>query len=128
MRAGRDDEAVAGPKAAIVCGDAQGRFGEFGLDGEVGDNLDADIARLLIHLLHEPRALDHFSEAGVIFDIGGDGELAAWLDALEQDRLAQRACGIDSSGKTGGAGAEDQNGSVALLAQEIFLYWTLVIS
>jgi hypothetical protein len=32
---------------------------------------------LRLHLLHQPRALDRCREARVIFDVGGDGELAA---------------------------------------------------
>ena len=128
LRAGRDDEAVASPERAAICGDAKGRLCEFSFNGDISDDLNADIARLFFHLLHEPRALDDISEAGVIFDIGGDGELSAWFDALEQNRLAQSARGVDSGGETGGARAEDQDGRVSSLAQEIFLYWTLRIS
>src|SRR5262249_39137673 len=51
--------------------------------------------RLLLHLLHQPGALDDIGKARVIFDVGGDGELAARLDALDQDRLQHGAGSID---------------------------------
>jgi hypothetical protein len=43
--------------------------------------------RLRLHLLHQPRPLDHVGEAGIILDIGGDGELPARLHALHHQRL-----------------------------------------
>ena len=48
--------------------------------------LRADMLGLLLHLLHQPGALDDVGEAGIILDVGGDGELAAGLDALDDDR------------------------------------------
>jgi hypothetical protein len=53
--------------------------------------------------------LDDVGEARVILDIGGDGELAAGLGALDQDRLEHGAGGIDRGGVTGGAGADDDD-------------------
>ena len=75
----------------------------------VGDDFGADMLRLLLHLLHQPGALDDVGEARVILDIGGDGELAAGLDALDQHRLQHGARGIDRGGVTGGAGADDDD-------------------
>ena len=60
-----------------------------------------------LHLLHQPGALDDVAEAGIIFDVGGGGQLAAGLDALDDDRLKTGAGGIDGGGIAGGAGAED---------------------
>ena len=51
--------------------------------------------RLGPHLLHEPRPLDRLGEAWVILDIGCDGELAAWLDSLDQHGLQHGARRID---------------------------------
>jgi hypothetical protein len=48
-----------------------------------------------LHLLHQPGALDHLGIAWVVLDIGRDGELAARLQALDQDRLEQGAGGVD---------------------------------
>ena len=39
----------------------------------VEDDLGADVLGLRLHLLHEPGALDHIGEAGVVLDIGGYG-------------------------------------------------------
>ena len=68
---------------------------------------------LLLHLLHQPGALDDVREARIILDIGGDGELTAGLDALHHDRREARARGIDRRRKAGGAGAEDDQFGVA---------------
>ena len=53
------------------------------LDGVdvVGDEARADMVGLGLHLLHEPRPLDHIGKARVVLDVGGDRELAAGLDA-----------------------------------------------
>ncbi len=64
---------------------------------------------LLLHLLHQPGALDDVGEARIILDIGGDGELAAGLDALNQHRLQHRAGGVDRGGVTGRPGADDDD-------------------
>ena len=58
---------------------------------------------LRAHLFHQPRALDHVGEAWIVFDIGGDGELAARLQARDQHRLAHRARGVDRGGVAGRA-------------------------
>ena len=64
---------------------------------------------LLLHLLHQPGALDDVGEAGIVLHIGGDGELAAGLDALDQDRLQHGAGGIDRGRIAGRAGADDDD-------------------
>ena len=64
----------------------------------VPDDLGADMLGLGLHLLHQPGALDDVAEARIIFDIGGGGELAARLDALDDDRAQARARGIDGGG------------------------------
>ena len=60
-----------------------------------------------LHLLHQPGALDDVAEAGIILDVGGGGELAAGLDALDDDRREAGAGGVDGGGIAGRAGAED---------------------
>ena len=50
---------------------------------------------LRLHLLHEPGPLDHIGEAWVVLDVGGDRELAAGLDALNQDRFQHGARRVD---------------------------------
>jgi hypothetical protein len=65
--------------------------------------------RLLLHLLHQPRALDDVGEAGIVFHVGGDGELAAGLDALDQYGFEHRARRVDRRGVTGGAGTDNDD-------------------
>ena len=65
--------------------------------------------RLLLHLLHQPGALDDVGEAGIVFHVGGDGELAAGLDALDQDRLQRRARGVNSGGVPSRTGTDDDD-------------------
>ena len=65
--------------------------------------------RLLLHLLHEPGALDDVGEARVVLDIGGDGELTAGLHALDHDRFKHRARRIDRGGVAGGPGADNDD-------------------
>ena len=67
----------------------------------IGDETRADMLGLLLHLLHQPGALDGLGKAGVIFDVGRDGELAAGLVAADHDRLEHRACRIDRGRATG---------------------------
>jgi hypothetical protein len=69
----------------------------------IGDDAGADMGGLLLHLLHEPGALDDIGEARIVLDIGGDGELPAGLDALDQHRLQHRAGRVDGSGVSRGA-------------------------
>ena len=82
----------------------------------IGDDLGADVLGLLLHLLHQPRALDDLGEARVVLDVGGDGELAAGLDALDQDRIQHGAGGIDRGRVAGGSGADDDDFRVGGLA------------
>ena len=46
----------------------------------------AEALRLLPHQLHQLRPEDPFGEAGIVLDVGGDGELPARLHALEDER------------------------------------------
>ena len=64
---------------------------------------------LLLHLLHQPGALDDVGIAGIVFDIGGDGELAAGLDALDQDRLEHGARRIDRGGVASRTGPDNDD-------------------
>src|SRR4051812_23675157 len=67
------------------------------------------MCRLLLHLLHQPGALDHIGKARVVFDVGGDGELPARLDALDQNRLQHRPRGIDRGSVARRAGTDNDN-------------------
>ena len=60
-----------------------------------------------LHLLHQPRTLNRFGETGIVLDIGGDGQLAAGLDAGDDDGVQRGARGIDGGGPAGGAGTDN---------------------
>ena len=77
------------------------------LDHGVEEELRADMLGLLLHLLHQPRALDDVGEARIVLDVGGDGELTARLDALHQHGLETRAGRIDGRGVARGSGTQD---------------------
>ena len=64
---------------------------------------------LQAHLLHEPGSLNRLGEAGIVFDIGGDHELAALFEAGDEHRLEQRARGVDRRRIAGRAGADDDD-------------------
>jgi hypothetical protein len=71
------------------------------LRDDVEDHLGADGAGVRLHLHHQLGALDHLL-ADPVLDIGGDGELTARLDALNEDRLEHGARGVDARGVAGG--------------------------
>ena len=72
----------------------------------------ADMLGLRLHLLHQPRALDRLGEAGIVLDVGGDHELAARLEARQQQRLQHRAGGVDRGRVAGRPGPDDDDALV----------------
>ena len=82
---------------------------EFEFGDEVSVNLGADMGCLLLHLLHQPGTLDDIGKTRIVFHVGGDGELTARLNALDQHRLEHRARGIDRRCVPGGAGTDDDD-------------------
>src|SRR2546427_3773120 len=65
--------------------------------------------RLLLEDLHHLGAEDAVGEAGIVLHVGGDGELAARLRALDDYGAQVGARGVERGGQPGGAGAEDQH-------------------
>ena len=116
LRAGREHERLGQEDIAGVAGDPERTAGQFDAVDVVGDDVGADMRGLLLHLLHQPGTLDDVGEAWVVFDIRGDGELAAGLDALDQDGLEHRARRIDRRRVAGGTGANDHDLGVGGLA------------
>ena len=94
---------------AAVAGQPERPPRKIELGDEIDDDLGADMVGLLLHLLHQPGALDDVGEAGIVLDLGGDGELAAGLDARDQHRLQHGAGGIDRGGVTGRPGTDDDD-------------------
>ena len=79
----------------------------------IGNEPRADVLGLFFHLLHQPRALDHVGEAGIILDVRRGRELAARLDAADEDRFEHCAGRIDRRGVAGGPRAYDHHFRVA---------------
>ncbi len=88
------------------------------VDGGDGLGLDhrAETLGLGLELLHQLGPLDPVGEAGVVLDLGGDGQLAARLLALEQEVGDVGAAEVQAGGVAGGAGADDDDLEVLVLA------------
>ncbi len=113
MRAGGDDQRVRKIELAAVAGEAEGPLAQFGLDDEILDDVRADMLGLGAHLLHQPGSLDHVGKARIVLHIGGDGELAARLEAGNQQRLAQRTGCVNGGRVAGRAGTNNDDRGVA---------------
>ena len=61
-----------------------------------------------LHLLHQPRPLNHVGKAGIILDIGGDRQLPAGLQALNKNWLQAGPRGIDCRRIAGRPRADDE--------------------
>ena len=116
LRAGRQDQAVGQIGVAGIADERNGRGAEIDLVHMVGDDFGSDMGGLLLHLLHEPRALDDVGKARIVLDIGRNGELAARLHALDQDRIEHGACGVDRRGIASRAGTDDHKFGVGGIA------------
>ncbi|CAM5289963.1 hypothetical protein SSCI18S_00268 [Sphingobium scionense] len=106
---GADDQRIGDIEGAAVPLQLEGTFAEVDVDDLVIHHLRADMFGLGLHLLHQPRPLDHILEARIIFDVGGDGQLAARLHPLHHDRREARARAINGGGQAGRAGAENEH-------------------
>ncbi len=109
LRAGRKDQRVGEIDIAGIAIEPERAARQIELVDVVGDHPGADMGRLLLHLLHEPGALDHVGKARIVFDVGGDGELAARRDTLDQDRIEHGAGGIDRRRVAGRPGSDDHD-------------------
>ena len=87
LRPGREDDAVGEIDVAGITAEAKWAAGKIDAVDVIGDEARAHMGRLRLHLLHQPRSLDDVGEARIILDVGGDRQLAAWLNALNEDRL-----------------------------------------
>ena len=113
--AGGDDQRVGGIDLAAVARQREGPARKIDGGDGVGDEFGAQMLRLLLHLIHQPGALDGVGEARIILHLGCDCELAAGLDAGDQGRLQHGARGIDRGRASGRAAAQnDDLGMMAL--------------
>ena len=102
MRAGRKNERLSEIDIARITFDAEWAARQIDFVDVVSDKPGADMGRLLLHLFHEPGALDHVGEAWIVLDISRDGELAARSDPLNEDRIEHSAGRIDAGRVAGG--------------------------
>jgi hypothetical protein len=109
LGAGGDDHRVAGIDIARIADGAERVGGEIDLGNQVEHQAGADMFGLLLHLFHQPGTLDDVGEAGIVFHVGRDHELAAGLHALHHDGFQVGAGGIDGRGVAGRAGPDDQD-------------------
>ncbi len=116
LRAGGDDDRVCHISIAGVAVDVERPARKIDLVDVVGHQPRAHMHGLLLHLLHQPRALDHVGEARVVLHVGGDGELSAGLDAFDQDRLQHGAGGVDGRRVAGRPRTDDDDFGVDGLA------------
>ncbi len=116
LRAGGDDHAVGEIAVAGIAFQPERPMRQIHLAHVIGDDPGPHVLGLLLHLLHQPWALDDLGEARVVLDVGGDGELPAGLDALDQHRFQHGAGGIDRGGVAGRPGADDDDLGVGDLA------------
>ena len=106
--AGGDDHG-AGAVGRLVGADGEGPAVEVDLDDLLPLRQRPEAARLVAHLLHQLGAHDPLGEAGVVLDVGGDGELPARLVAFEHQGRQVGAGRVERGGQPGGAGAEDDD-------------------
>ena len=108
-RAGRDDRASRRSGVSAPTSSVNGRFDEVDLGHVAEHERRPEPRRLLAEDLHHLRAEDAVGEARIVLDVGGDGELAARLRALDDDGREVRAGGVDGRREAGRAGAEDEH-------------------
>ena len=107
LRAGGDYQRIRGVDRAGIASGTERPHIEVDLGDDVVDDLGADMLGLFEHLLHQPRTLDRIGKARIVFDIGGDHQLAALLQAGDKHRLQHGAGGIDRRRVARRAGADD---------------------
>jgi len=107
LGASRQNKRVGEINVAGLAFDAEWPLAQIDLFDVIGNEIGADMSRLLLHLLHKPRPLNHVGVARIILDVGRDHELPARRDALDEDRIEHGARGIDRGRIAGRAGADD---------------------
>ena len=99
-----------GPGAVDVLADLDGvdvAVGQLDLGGVVGDEAGAEALGLGPELVHHLRPHDALGIARVVLDVGRVLELAAPLEALDDQRLELGAGGIERRRVAGGPAADD---------------------
>src|ERR1044071_3903005 len=106
--AGGDDQRVA-LEDVLIGGDLERMVAEVDALDLLHLEDGAEALGLLAHEVHQLRPEDSFGEAGVVLDVGGDGELPARLHSFEDERSEVGAGEVDRGGASGRAGADDDH-------------------
>ncbi len=120
LGAGGEDQGVADIDVARIAARHKRPPREIDRLNQVDDNPGPDMLGLLLHLLHQPRALDHLGEARVILDIGRDRQLASGLQPGDQQRFEIGARRINRCSVARRAGADDQDLAVVAFGHRGF--------
>ena len=86
-----------------------GRLGEVDPVDVGGHELRAEAGGLLADLHHQLGPEDAVGEAGEVLDVGGEHQLPAGADALDDDRVQVGPGGVDGGGQARGARADDDD-------------------
>ena len=95
LGAGGNNQRVTSVNAARVADKPERALVETRLHDMVGDEMRADVLGLRAHLLHQPRPLNRLREAGIVFDVRRDHQLAALIETGDERRLQHGARGVD---------------------------------
>jgi len=112
LRAGTDDQRVAGPLRARFAIEREGTVFQIDRCDVIEDHFRAHVLRLGLHLIHQPGTLNGFSEAGIILYIRGDRQLTAGLHALQQHGFQRRACRVNGCGVARRSGTQNDHPAV----------------
>ena len=107
MRARRDDHRVGDIGVPTIARADEGPLGKIHLADDVKNHAGARMLCLRLHLVHQ-RGSEDRGLAGPVFDVAGDGQLTAGLEALDHDGREIGAGGIDRSRIAGRTGSDDQ--------------------
>ena len=112
LRTGRQHHRVGRVDVAAVALRTERASREVERGDHVVHQLRADVAGLRHHLVHQPRTLHGLGEAGVVLDLGRDGQLPARLQTLHQQGREAGARGVDRGGVAGRPAAQDQDAAM----------------
>ena len=98
---GCDNQRIAFINITAIAGHPKRTLGKVDIDDRVENGARTDFFSLRLHLFHQPWSLNDITEPGVIFDIGGDGQLTTRLQTLNHYRLQSGAGAIDSGRQSG---------------------------
>ncbi len=115
---GGDDKGIAGVLAVVTL-ETERALGQLHLVDVIEQDAGIKLLRMLFHALHQGRASEAFGIARPVLHFCGGGQLTALLHTGDEQGIEIGAGGIDGSGVTGRAGAQDQQFAVSDLAHDV---------